>query len=84
MVKLGLPPTLRRFFATTNCIENLIGTLRHVSRNVKRWRTGDMRQRWLGLGLLRAAERFRRIKHHAELDTLVTALAARAGTEQAA
>ncbi len=26
VLKLGLPPTLRRFFATTNCIENLIGT----------------------------------------------------------
>ena len=84
VVKLGLPPTLRQFFATTNCIENLIGTLRHVSQNVKRWRAGDMRQRWLGLGLLRAAERFRRIKHHAELTTLVIALAARAGAEQAA
>jgi len=84
VVKLGLPPTLRRFFATTNCIENLIGTLRHVSRHVKRGRAGDMRQRWLGLGLLRAAEGFRRIKHHAELGTLVTALAARAGAEQAA
>jgi transposase-like protein len=33
VLKLGLPPGLRRFFATTNCIENLIGTLRHVTRN---------------------------------------------------
>jgi transposase-like protein len=40
VLKLGLPPTLRRFFATTNCIENLIGTLRHVTRNIKRWRDG--------------------------------------------
>ncbi len=39
----------RRFFATTNCIENLIGTLRHVTRNIKRWRDGDMRRRWIGL-----------------------------------
>jgi putative transposase len=84
VVKLDLPPTLRRFFATTNCIENLIGTLRHVSRNVKRWRAGDMRRRWLGLGLLRAAERFRRIKHHDELGALVTALAARAGADRSA
>src|SRR5204862_190718 len=61
VLKLGLPPALRRFFATTNCIENLIGTLRHVTRNIKRWRDGDMRRRWIGLGLLRAAERFRRI-----------------------
>jgi len=47
----------RRFFATTNCIENLIGTLRHVTRNIKRWRDGDMRRRWIGLGLVRSAER---------------------------
>jgi putative transposase len=76
VLKLGLPPALRRFFATTNCIENLIGTLRHVTRNIKRWRDGDMRRRWIGLGLVRAAERFRRIKHHRELDALVIALGA--------
>src|SRR5439155_382186 len=74
VLKLGLPPALRHFFATTNCIENLIGTLRHVTRNIKRWRDGDMRRRWIGLGLLRAAEGFRRIKHHGELGALVTAL----------
>ena len=84
VLKLGLPPTLRRFFATTNCIENLIGTLRHVTRNIKRWRDGDMRRRWIGLGLLRAAERFRRIKHHDELGALVTALGAVTASERAA
>ena len=84
MLKLGLPPTLRRFLATTNCIENLIGTLRHVTRNIKRWRDGDMRRRWLGLGLLRAAERFRRIKRHTALNALVTALGAVTDSERAA
>jgi putative transposase len=84
VLKLGLPPALRRFFATTNCIENLIGTLRHVTRNIKRWRDGDMRRRWLGLGLLRAAERFRRIKRHSELGALVTALGAVTASERAA
>jgi putative transposase len=84
VLKLGLPPTLRRFFATTNCIENLIGTLRHVTRNIKRWRDGDMRRRWIGLGLLRAAERFRRIKRHGELGVLVTALGAAKAAERAA
>ena len=74
VLKLELPSTLRRFFATTNCIENLIATLRHVTRNVKRWRAGDMIHRWAGLGLLRAAARFRRIKHHRELPHLVRAL----------
>ena len=31
VLKLGLPPTLRRFFATTNCIENLIGIASRTS-----------------------------------------------------
>jgi transposase-like protein len=39
VLKLVLPPAPRRLFATTNCIENLIGTLRHVTRNIKRWPT---------------------------------------------
>ena len=84
VLKLGLPPGLRRFFATTNCIENLIGTLRHVTRNIKRWRDGDMRRRWIGLGLLRAAERFRRIKRHGDLGALVTALSTVIASERAA
>jgi hypothetical protein len=74
VLKLDLPPALRRFFATTNCIENLVGTLRHVARNVKRWRSGGLIRRWTGLGLLQAATRFRRIKHHRELPHLVRAL----------
>ena len=74
VLTLGLPPRLRRLFATTNCIENLIGMVRHVTRNVTRWRDGTMIRRWVGLGLGRAAARFRRIKGHRELATLATAL----------
>lgn len=48
--------------------------MRHVTRNVKRWRDGAMIRRWVGLGLGRAATRFRRIKGLRELDTLVAAL----------
>jgi putative transposase len=84
VLTLGLPPRLRRFFATTNCIENLIGIVRHVTRNVKRWRDGTMIRRWVGLGLERAAARFRRIKGHRELDTLATALRQGAVSEAAA
>lgn len=84
VLKLELPSRLRRFFATTNCIENLIATLRHVTRNVKRWRAGDMIHRWAGLGLLRAAARFRRIKHHHELPHLVRVLRPDTSTEVAA
>jgi hypothetical protein len=43
-----------------------------------------MRRRWIGLGLLRAAERFQRIKRHRDLDVLVTALDAAKLAERAA
>ena len=84
VLTLGLPPRLRRFFATTNAIENLIGTLRHVARNVKRWRDGTMIRRWIGLGMLRAATRFRRIKGPDDLAALATALRPAAAGERAA
>jgi putative transposase len=84
VLTLGLPTRLQRFFATTNCIENLIGTVRHVTRNVKRWRDGRMIRRWVGLALGRATTRFRRIKGHGELTTLTTALRKTAPSEAAA
>jgi putative transposase len=36
--RLGLPAKLRRSLACTNSIENMMGTVRRVCRNVKRWR----------------------------------------------
>src|SRR6266487_2458084 len=36
--RLGLPTPLRRSLACTNSIENMMGTVRRVCRNVKRWR----------------------------------------------
>lgn len=35
VIKLGLPQSFARTFATTNPIENLNGTARWISRNVK-------------------------------------------------
>jgi putative transposase len=74
VVKLDLPLTLRRLLATTNSIENLVGSIRHVARNVKRWRGSDMIRRWAGVGLFQAAKRFRRIKGFREMPKLVSAL----------
>jgi transposase-like protein len=74
VVKLELPLTLRRSLATTNSIENLVGSIRRVTRNVKRWRGADMIRRWTGLGLFDAAKRFRRIKGFREMPKLVAAL----------
>lgn len=72
--KLELPEALRRFFATTNAIENVMGAVRRVSRNVKRWRHGAMAKRWTALGLHTAEASFKHIKGHRQLPVLVDAL----------
>ena len=76
--KLELPEALRRFFSTTNAIENVMGSIRRVSRNVKRWRHGAMAKRWAALGLGAAQARFKRIKGYRQLPVLVDALKRRA------
>ena len=72
--KLDLPAPLRRFFATTNAIENVLGVVRRVSRNVKNWRDGAMAKRWTGIGLVTAERHFHRIKGHGHMPALVEAL----------
>jgi transposase-like protein len=74
VLKLQLPATLRRSLATTNAIENTLGSVRRVSRNVKRWKGGAMVRRWVAVGVLAAAKRFRRIKGHHDMGALFRAL----------
>ncbi len=42
VIRLGLPRELGRSLACTNIIENALGTVRQVSRNVKRWSNAEM------------------------------------------
>jgi transposase-like protein len=74
--RLGLPAQLRRSLACTNGIENMMGTVRRVCRNVKRWQNVDMALRWTVAGMLEAAKGFRRLKAHKQLPILKAALAA--------
>jgi transposase-like protein len=74
VVRLELPERLRRTLATTNPIESALSVVRDLTSRVKRWREGDMRLRWCAAGLLRAEERFRRIKGYTELPLLLAAL----------
>lgn len=74
MAKLGLPPALRAFLVTTNAIESLMGCTRSSSRNVTRWRAGDMISRWTAAGLLHAEQGFHRIKGYRHLPLLAQAL----------
>ena len=59
---MNLPLELRPLLACTNAIENAIGTVRRVQRNVKRWRNAEMALRWTAAGLLEAQKTFRRLK----------------------
>ena len=74
--RLGLPAQLRRSLACTNSIENMMGTVRRVCRNVKRWHNADMALRWTAAGMMEAAKGFRRLKAHKQLPILKAALAA--------
>lgn len=74
--RLGLPRQLRRSLACTNSIENMMGTVRRVCRNVKRWRNAAMALRWTAAGMMEAAKGFRRLKAHKQLPILKAALAA--------
>src|SRR5271166_1357861 len=60
--RLALPLELRRALACTNAIENMMGTVRRVCRNVKRWRNAEMALRWTAAGMMEAAKGFRRLK----------------------
>ena len=77
VTKLGLPPELRRSLACTNIIENVMGTVRRVSRNVKYWRSPSMALRWAGAAMQEAAKGFRRLKAYKQLPLLQAALAVR-------
>jgi putative transposase len=74
--RLGLPAELRRPLACTNIIENMMGTVRRVSRNVKRWSSPSMALRWTAAAMHEAKKGFRRLKAFKQLPTLRAALAA--------
>jgi transposase-like protein len=67
---LGLPAELRRSLACTNIIENMMGTIRRVSRNVKHWRSASMALRWTAAAMLEAKKGFRRLKAYKQLPAL--------------
>ena len=77
VVRLKLPMELRRSLACTNIAENMMGTIRRVTRNVKRWRSGTMALRWVAAGMIEAAKGFRKLKAHRQLPLLRSALIAR-------
>jgi transposase-like protein len=74
VIRLGIPRELLTHLASTNIIESALSTSRKAARNVKRWRSGDMRRRWCAAGLLFAESKFRRVKGYKQMKRFVEIL----------
>ena len=74
VARLGVPPTLARTLRSTNAVESMIEICRDHSRNVKRWRGGEMVLRWCAAGMVEAKKQFRRVNGHLHLRSLRAAL----------
>lgn len=84
VLRLDVPPTLARTLRSTNCVESMIEICRDHSRNVKRWRDGQMALRWCAAGMVQAGTQFRRVNGHLHLRSLRTALQRQVAANNAA
>lgn len=75
---LGITGALHRTLRSTNPIENLNGLIAHYTRNVKRWKDGQMVLRWVASALADAATRMRKLRGCGQMRSLLKALDAKA------
>ena len=80
--RLGVPTELRRVLRTTNPIESAFSGVRRICRNVKRWRDGDHRERWVSSSLIFGEQRFRRIVGCQAMPKLFSILQAYSGNSK--
>ena len=79
---MGITGALYRTLRTTNPIENLNGSIAHYTRNVKRWRDGQMTLRWTASALSEAKDSFRKLRGHRDMKDLIAALGAHVAQDQ--
>ena len=78
MLTLHLSARLQRSLVTTNAVESLLSRARHVKRNVKRWRGGQMMLRWVAAGVIEAVKGLSSAEGmRGDMPRLVTSLRAR-------
>lgn len=75
---LGITGALYRTLRSTNPIENLNGLIAQHTRNVKRWKDGQMVLRWAASPMADAATRMRKLRGCGQMKSLLRALDARA------
>jgi putative transposase len=72
--RLGVGGRLAETLTNTNCIESMISVARTTMSNVKNWKDGTMKKRWVAAGMLEAERNFRRVRGYKEMPILVAAL----------
>lgn len=72
--RLGVTSRLAKNLTNTNCIESMISVAARTTRWVTRWKDGQMKKRWIALGMLEAERSFRRIKGYKDMGKFVDAL----------
>ena len=74
MHRLDLPDILRKTLSSTNFVESPFSVTRDVIRDVKRWRKGNQRLRWVASALLEAERRMNRISGYRVIPILINAI----------
>jgi transposase-like protein len=72
--RLGVGGRLAATLTNTNCIESMISIARTATSNVKSWKDGSMKKRWVAAGMLEAERSFRRLRGYKDMPVLVAAL----------
>jgi putative transposase len=76
LMRLHVNGELGRSLSTTNLVENLMGAIRRITRNVDHWQGGQMALRWTAAALLEAEPRFARLPSARHLGLLKLSLQA--------
>ena len=69
--RLKGPELLRQTLHSANSIESMFSTVRHCEKNIKRYRSSKMSQRWLASVLLYAEDNFRTVRGHNEIPWVI-------------
>ena len=72
---LEIPPSLRQSLRSTNAIEGMFSQVRYGEKNIRRYRSSAMSQRWLGSVLLQCERGFRKIKGYQSIKKAVDIIA---------
>jgi putative transposase len=69
--RLKMPALLKKTLTSTNPIESMFSTVRGCERNIKRYRSSAMAQRWLAAVLLHCEKGFRKIRGYRDIPQIL-------------